>query len=141
MRFLKDPYNAHFGKTSQSKKQRFETFTIEQSVSTMEIEKVNHFRNRLCALEAFKCLNGIAQKAFEHYFTRNNHKINTCKNTKSSVIPNITTKTGRKAYLFKGAKIFNNLPDDLQSEASFFRFKASSKGTNLESRNLLIRAR
>ena len=89
-------------------------------------------RNRLCALEVFKCLNGIAPKAFGDYFTRQNHKVNTRKNNKSLVVPKVRTETGRKTFSLQGAKIFNILPNSLQIEKSLLRFKASSKDTNLD---------
>ena len=100
--------------------------------SDAKLPRINHLRNRLCALEVFKCLNGIVPKAFESYFTRNSHKMNTRNNNKSVVIPKVRTETGRKTFSFQGAKVFNNLPNNLQTETSLLRFKASSKDTNLD---------
>ena len=74
----------------------------------------------------------MAPKAFENYFTRHNHKANTRRNDKSVVIPKVRTETDRKTFSFQGAKIFNNLPNSLQTEKSFLRFKATSKDTNLD---------
>ena len=100
--------------------------------SKVKFPRVNHLRNRRCALEVFKCLNGIAPKAFENYFTRRNHKVNTRKNNKSVIIPKVRTETGRKTFSFQGAKIFNSLPNSLQTEKSFLRFKVTSKDANLD---------
>ena len=83
--------------------------------SEVEFPRVNHLRNRLCALEIFKCLNSIAPKAFENYFTRHNHKVNTRKNNKGVINPEVRTETGRKTS-FQGVNIFNNLPNSLQAE-------------------------
>ena len=130
--------NVFVGMT-QSKKQRFETFQDRamriingNRKSDVKLPRINHLRNRLCALEVFKCLNGIVPKAFENYFTRNSHKMNTRNNNKSVVIPKVRTETGRKTFSFQGAKVFNNLPNNLQTETSLLRFKASSKDTNLD---------
>ena len=123
----------------QSKKQRFEEFQDRAMYiingkrrSEVKFPRVNHLRNRQCALEVFKCLNGIAPKAFEHYFTRHNHKVNTRKNNKSVIIPKVRTETGRKTFSFQGAKIFNSLPNSLQTEKSFLRFKGNSRNANLD---------
>ena len=124
---------------AHSKKHKFESFQdralriINGNItSDVKLSRINHIRNRLCAQEVFKCLNGIAPKAFENYFTRNSHNINTRKNNKSVVLPKVRTETGRKTFAFQGAKIFNNLPDDLQTEISLLKFKASSKNTNFD---------
>ena len=57
--------------------------------------------------------------------------MNTRNNNKSVVIPKVRTEAGRKTFSFQGAKVFNNLPNNLQTETSLLRFKASSKDTNL----------
>ena len=130
--------NVFVGMT-QSKKLRFEIFQDRamriingNRKSDVKLPRINHLRNRLCALEVFKCLNGIVPKAFENYFTRNSHKMNTRNNNKSVVIPKVRTETGRKTFSFQGAKIFNKLSNNLQAETSLLRFKASSKDTNLD---------
>ena len=126
--------NVFVGMT-QSKKKRFETFQDRamriinrKRRSDVKLPRINHLRNRLCALEVFKCLNGIVPKAFENYFTRNSHKMNNCNNNESVVIPKVRAETGRKAFSFQVVKVFNNL----QTETSFLRLKASSKDTNLD---------
>ena len=58
--------------------------------------------------------------------------MNTLNNNKSVVIPKVRTETGRKTFSFQGAKIFNKLTNNLQTETSLLRFKASSKDTNLD---------
>ena len=123
----------------QSKKQRFEEFQDRavyiingKRKSEVKFPRVSHLRNRQCALEVFKCLNGIAPKVFENYFTRHNHKVNTSKNNKSVIILKVRTETGRKTFSFQGAKIFNSLPNSLQTEKSFLRFNATSRNANLD---------
>ena len=123
----------------QSKKQRFEEFNDRamhiingKRKSEVKFPRVSHLRNRQCALEVFKCLNGVAPKAFENYFTRHNHKVNTRKNNRSVIIPKVRTETGRKTFSFQRAKIFNSLPNSLQTKKSFLRFKATSKDANLD---------
>ena len=110
--------NVFVGMT-QSKKQRFETFQDRamqiingSRKSDVKLPRINHLRNRLCALEVFKCLNGIVPKAFENYFTRNSHKMNTRNNNKSVIIPKVRTETGRKTFSFQGAKVFDNPPNN-----------------------------
>ena len=90
--------NVFVGMT-QLKKQRFETFQDcamriinGNRKSDVKLPRINHLRNRLFALEVFKCLNGIVPKAFENYFTRNSHKMNTRNNNKSVVIPKVRTE-------------------------------------------------
>ncbi len=93
----------------------------------VKLPQVNHTRyNRLCAQKVFKCLNGRAPKAFENFFTRKSHNVNTRGNNKILVFPKVRTETGRKTFSFQGAKVFNNLQDYLKSETSYLRFKAQS---------------
>ena len=99
--------------------------------SEVKLPRINHIRNRLCAVEIFKCLDGIAPKAFENYFTKNNNKMNASKNNKSVVILRVRTKTGCRTS-FQGANIFNNLPNNLQTETLLLRFKATIKDTDLD---------
>ena len=44
--------------------------------------------------------------------------MNTRNNNKSVVIPKVRTEAGRKTFSFQGAKVFNNLPNNLQTETS-----------------------
>ena len=108
--------NVFVGMT-QSKKQRFETFEDRamriingNRKSDVKLPLINHLRKRLCALEVFKCLNGIVPKAFENYFTRNSHKMNTRNNNKSVVIPKVRTEAGRKTFSFQGARYLITYP-------------------------------
>ena len=41
-------------------------------------------------------------------------------------------ETGCKAFTFQGAKIFDDLPDNLHTETSLFKFKGSNKDTGLD---------
>ena len=58
-------------------------FTAHISVS------INHVRNKRCAIEVFKCLNGLAPKVFENHCKRFNHEKETRGNKSSLVVPRI----------------------------------------------------
>ena len=83
---------------------------------SVKLEKVSSIRNKMCALEVFKCLNGVSPHAFHNYFTRINHSQHTCANTKNIVLPKVKTETGKKAFSFQEAKIFNQLTEEMKTE-------------------------
>ena len=43
----------------------------------VKFPSVNYTRNKNCALEAFKCLNGLASSVYAEYFTRSSHTSHT----------------------------------------------------------------
>ena len=43
------------------------------------------------------------------------------------VLPKVKSETGKKAFAFQGANIFNKLTDDMKTETSILRFKTFCK--------------
>ena len=100
-----------------SKKALFENIqkralkVINGNRHSVKLEKISSIRNKMCALEVFKTLNGVSPHAFQNYFTRVNHSQCTRANTKNIVLPKVKSETGKKAFSFQGAKIFNKPTD------------------------------
>ena len=92
-----------------------------------KLENLNSKRNKACALEVFKCLNNISQHAYKIYFVRTNHCKSTRSNTKNISLPKIRSEAGRKSFAFKGAQIFNKLPDEMKTEKSLMKCKTLCK--------------
>ena len=121
-----------------SKKDLFENIqkralkVINGNKHSVKLAKVNCVRNKMCALEVFKSLNGVSPDAFQNYFTRVNHSQRTRANTKNVVVPKVRSETGKKAFSFQGAKIFNKLTDEMKSETSILRFKTFCKHFNFD---------
>ena len=86
----------------------------------------------MCALEVFNSLNGVSPHACQNYFTRINHSQRTRANTKNIVLPKVKTETGKKAFSFQGAKIFNQLTEEMKTETSILRFKTFCKNFNFD---------
>ena len=112
-----------------SKKALFENIqkralkVINGNRHSVKLEKVSSIRNKMCALEVFKILNGVSPDAFQSYFTRVNHSQHTRANTKNIVLPKVKSEAGKKAFSFQGAKVFNKLTDEMKTETSILRFK------------------
>ena len=75
---------------------------------------INHVRNKRCAIEFFKCLNGLAPRMLEKHFKRLDHRKDTRGNKSNLVVPRIRTETARKAFSYQGVKIYNRLPPGLK---------------------------
>ena len=99
---------------------------------SVKLEKVSSIRNKMCALEVFKSLNGVSPHAFQNYFTRINHSQRTRANTKNIILPKVKTETGKKAFSFQGVKIFNQLTEEMKTETSILRFKTFCKNFNFD---------
>ena len=83
---------------------------------------MNEIRDRSCALEVFKCLNGIAAfpKAFQDYFKRVAHVKCTRANNTNIVLPKIRTETGKKTFAYQGAILFNKLSSKFEDRTIIF---------------------
>ena len=83
-----------------SKKALFENIqkralkVINGNRHSVKLDKVSSIRNKMCALEVFKTLNGISPHAFQNYFTRVNDRQCTRANTKNIVLPKVNSETG-----------------------------------------------
>ena len=86
-------------------------------------ETVTCKRNKLCVLEVFKYLNGIAPINFNEYFSKNSHEKNTRGNNSLLKIPKVRTEVGRKTFAFQGARRFNQLDASARNETSILKFK------------------
>ena len=60
----------------------------------------------MCAVEVFKCLNGLAPYDFMEYFQRVKHGKETRGNENSLLLPRVKSEGRRKTLPFQGAKIF-----------------------------------
>ncbi len=85
--------------------------------------------NRLSILDVWKCLNGTAPQTFNDYFKRIEHNINTRNNGKNVVLPKVKTESGRKSFMFQGAKLFNSIPTILKEELSIIKFRSEVQDT------------
>ena len=123
-------------KLSTTNQEKFERIQIRASKvinsqrSSVRLPSVNEIRNRSCVLEVFKCLNGLARKAFQDYFKRVSHTKCTRANNINIALPKIKTESGRKTFAYQGAILFNKLPSDLKTEQSLLRFKSGCKSLN-----------
>ena len=87
---------------SPSKKQQFENIQmrslkiINGRRNSVKLPSVNHIRNRMCAIEVFKCLNGLAPPNYMKYFKRAQHCKGTRGNKHSLTLPRIKSEAGRK---------------------------------------------
>ena len=99
---------------------------------SVQMEKVSSIRNKMCALEVFKTLNGVSPHAFQNYFTRVNHSQCTRANAKNIVLPKDKSEAGKEAFSFQGAKAFNKLTDEMKTESSIISFKNLCKYFNFD---------
>ena len=114
-------------KSKLEKLQNRATKIINGHNGKISLPSINHVRNKRCAIEVFKCLNGLAPRIFEKHFKRLDHQKDTRGNRSNLVVPRIRTEAARKAFSYQGVKIYNRLPPELKNENSFVRFK---KGCN-----------
>ena len=130
--------NTVYLKLSTTNQEKFETVqnralrVINGQRNSVRLPSVNTVRNRSCALAVFKCLNGLAPKAFEDYFKKVSHGKCTRANNMNIVLPKIKTETGRKTFAYQGAIIFNKLSNELKTEKSLLRFRSSCKDFNFD---------
>jgi hypothetical protein len=85
--------------------------------------------NRLSILDVWKCLNGTAPETYNDYFKRIEHNINTRNNGGNVMLPKVKTESGRKSFMFQGAKLFNLLPTTLKGELSITKFRSKVQDT------------
>ena len=85
----------------------------------------------MCAVDVFKCLNGISPPDYEKYFKRLDHCKGTRGNDQSLLLPKVKSEAGRKAFAFWGDKILNKLPSNMKMESSIIKFKTACKDFNL----------
>ena len=52
--------------------------------------------------------------------------------SKNIVLPKVKTETGKKAFSFQGAKIFNQLTEEMKTETLILRFKTLCKSFNFD---------
>ena len=103
-----------------SKKARFENIQkralkiINGNRDNVKLE-VSSVRNKMGVLEVFKILDGLSPHAFHNYFTKVNHNHSTRANTKNVILPKVRAESGRKAFSFQGAMLFNEITDEMKS--------------------------
>ena len=86
-------------------------------------ETVTCKRNRLCVLEVFKCLNGIAPIISNQYLSKIPHQKHTRRNNSLLKIPKVQTEAERKTFAFQGARRFNQLDASATNETSILKFR------------------
>ena len=90
--------------TNQEKFERIQNRAlkvINGQRSSVKLPNVNETRNRSCVHEVFKCLNGIAPKAFQDYFKRVTHAKCTRANNMNVALPKIRTESGKKTFAYQ----------------------------------------
>ncbi len=104
--------NTVYLKLSTTNQEKFEAIqnralrVINGQRNSVQLPSVNAIRNRSCALAVFKCLNGLAPKAFEDYFKKVSHGKCTHANNTNIVLPKIRTETGRKTFCISRSNYF-----------------------------------
>ena len=53
-------------------------------------------------------------------------------NTKNIVLPKVNSETGKKAFSFQGAKVFNKLTLEMKTETSILQFKTICNNFNVD---------
>ena len=104
---------------------------IKGNRHSVQLEKVSSIRNKMCALEVFKTLNGVSPHTFQNHFTRVNHSQCPRANAKNIVLPEVKSEAGKKAFSIQGAKVFNKLTDEMKTESPIIRFKNLCKNFNI----------
>ena len=99
---------------------------------SVKLEKVSSIRNKICALEVFKTLNGASPHAFQNYFVRVKHSQCTRANAKNVVLPKVRSKAGKMTFSFQGAKVFNRLNNEIKTETSILQFKTLCRNFNFD---------
>ena len=77
---------------------------------TITFPAIKSAKDKRCAIEVFKCLNGLAPNLFENYFCKKNHKKGTRGNNARLVVvvvPPIRTEAARKTFYYQGTQIYN----------------------------------
>jgi hypothetical protein len=90
--------------------------------NSVQLPTVQQIRNKNCAVDFFKCLNGLVPSVYKDYFTRTCHTKSTQGNNKNLVLPRVRSESG-KTFAFYGAKIFNSLPNDMKTDTSILHYK------------------
>ena len=99
----------------------------------IQLSPVNHDCNKRCTIEVFKCLSGLAPTAFEGYFRRNSYSgMNTRGINKHLVVPRIKTESGKKIFMFQGAKVLNKIITKIQDNQSLLCLKSECKDVDLD---------
>ena len=86
---------------------------------------VKAIKDKRCAIEVFKCVNGLAPNLFANYFCIQNHTKGNRGNNANLVVPPIITEAARKTFYYQGTQIYNKLPTKLKTDTSILRFKTS----------------
>ena len=81
----------------------------------------------MCAVEVFKCLNGLAPSDVMEYFQRVKHSKETRGNKNSLLLLRIKSEAGRKKFAFQGVKIVNKVPNRLKSETSILKLRVTAR--------------
>lgn len=114
---------------ADSRKQKFENIQmralriVNGQSNSVQLPTVQQICNKNCAVHVFKCLNGLASSVYKDYFTRTCHTRSTRGNNKNLVLPRVGSESERKTFAFYGAKIFNNLPNDMKIDTSILNYK------------------
>ena len=118
----------------QNRAARIITGAPYRSVSTNEMfdklkwSSLSRKRSEKQAIMMFKIKNGTAPQYLLEMFEKT-HEINYSlrRSLHDFKLPKVRTETYKKAFAFKGVKVWNALPDDVKSEISLTRFKKEIK--------------
>ena len=89
------------------------------------------------AIEVYKCINGIAPKYLQDLFIKQNHRYG-MRNSSNVMLNRFqTVKYGYSSFKYLGAKIWNNLPNEVKNAMDVNTFKHELK--SYKNCNCLIR--
>ena len=85
-----------------------------EKLITNQVPSISYVRNKRCALEVFKCLNGLPPCMFPDYFMKTSHSKETHGNNINLVLPRVPTEIGWKAFAFQGSVLYNQLSSEMK---------------------------
>ena len=100
--------------------------------NSVKLPSINHIRNKMCAIEVFKCFNGISPPDFEKYFKGTDNFRGTRGYDQSLLLSKVKSEAGRKTLAFLGATIFNKLPSNMKTELSTVKRKTACNDFNFD---------
>ena len=82
---------------------------------------------RCMLLQSSKLRIAYRHRPFKNYLRRVNHSQCTRANAKNIVLPKVKSETRKEAFCFQGAKVFNKLTNEMNTETLILHFTTLRK--------------
>ena len=69
---------------------------------------IKDIEDKRCAIEVFKCVNGLASNSSGNYFCKQNYSKGTRGNNADLIVPPIRTEAARKIFCYQGTQIYKD---------------------------------